>query len=84
MQFELTKEYLEQLNSAVEDKVETKVLELIEGLHAVDLAEILDEQSAKDAKAFYAFLPDELAADALVELDDDTREKFLVEKSFVP
>ena len=77
MQFELTKEYLEELNTAVESKAEAKVLELIEGLHAVDIAEILEEQSTAEAKAFYGLVPEELAAEALVELDEDTREKFL-------
>ncbi|NQX97190.1 MAG: magnesium transporter [Flavobacteriales bacterium] len=77
MQFELTKEYLEELNSAVEGNVEAEIMELIEGLHAVDVAEILEEQSNKEAKAFYVFLPEEIAADALVELDEDTRERFL-------
>ena len=43
MQFELTKAYLEQINLAVESKDESKILELTEGLHAVDIAEILDE-----------------------------------------
>jgi len=77
MQFELTKEYVEELNTAIESNAEGKVLELIEGLHAVDIAEILEEQNTKEARAFYNFLPEELAADALVELDEDTREKFL-------
>jgi len=77
MQFELTKQYLEKLNTAIDGGVENIVLDLIEGLHAADIAEILEEQSAKDATAFYALLPDELAADALVELDEDTRERFL-------
>jgi len=79
MQFELTKEYLEKLNIAVESNAEAKVLELIDGLHAVDVAEILDEQSTNEAKAFYALLPEEIAADALVELDEDVRERFLKE-----
>lgn len=77
MQFELTKEYLEELNIAVQNNVEAKVLELLKGLHAVDIAEILEEQSNKEAKALYIFLPEELAADTLVELDEDTRERFL-------
>tara|TARA_B100000809_G_scaffold248154_1_gene277960 strand:- start:3904 stop:5256 length:1353 start_codon:yes stop_codon:yes gene_type:complete len=77
MQFELTKQYLEKLNTAIDGGVENKVLELIEGLHAADIAEILEEQSTKEATAFYALLPEELAADALVELDEDTRERFL-------
>lgn len=77
MQFELTKQYLEKLNIAIDGGVENKVLELIKGLHAADIAEILEEQSTKEATAFYALLPDELAADALVELEEDTRERFL-------
>ena len=81
MQFELTKAYLEELNIAVESSAEAKVLALIDGLHAVDIAEILDEQSTKEAKAFYSCLPNELAADALVELDEDVREGFLKEIS---
>lgn len=79
MQFELTKEYLDQLNVAVESNIKEKVLELIDGLHAVDIAEILDEQSTQEAKEFYHFLPEELAADALVELDEGVRERFLKE-----
>jgi len=77
MQFELTKQYLEKLNTAIDGGVENKVLELIKGLHAADISEILEEQSTKEATSFYALLPEELAADALVELDEDTRERFL-------
>ena len=77
MQFELTKQYLEKINTAIDGGVENIVLDLIEGLHAADIAEILDEQSTKEATAFYALLPVEIAADALVELDEDTRERFL-------
>lgn len=81
MQFELTKEFLETLNTAVENNAEQEILELIKGLHAVDVAEILDEQSTEEAKAFYFYLPEELAADAMVELDEDVRERFLKELS---
>lgn len=81
MQFELTKEFLEELNVAVVGNAEEKVLELIKGLHSVDIAEILEEQSTEEAKAFYFLLPEELGADALIELDEDTRERFLKEIS---
>ena len=79
MHFELTKEYLDNLNAAVESNVEAKVLELIEGLHPVDVAEILKEQSLEEAKAFYFHLPEELGADALVELDEDVREHRVIQ-----
>jgi magnesium transporter len=81
MQFELTKEFLEELNDAVFSGAKEKVQELIKGLHSVDIAEILEEQSTEEAKAFYFLLPEELGADALVELDEDTRERFLREIS---
>lgn len=81
MQFELTKEFLEALNVAVQNRSEEQVGKLIDGLHAVDIAEILDEQKTEEAKAFYHLLPEELAADALVELDEDVREGFLKELS---
>ncbi len=81
MQFELTKEYLEHLNGAVENGQQAELDILIDGLHAVDIAEILEEQTKDEAKAFYLVLPEELAADALVELDEDTRERFLKETS---
>lgn len=77
MQFELTKEYLEELNSAINRNDEDTVLALINNLHPADIAEILDEQSLNEAIAFYQFLPKEFAADALIELDEDTRENFL-------
>ncbi len=83
MRFELTKEYLEELNAAVKNKAEAKVEELINGLHAVDIAEILHEQTTEEAKAFYFLLPNELGADALIELDEDVRERFLKEISSV-
>ncbi len=81
MHFELTEEYLNELNSAVLSNNEAKVLEIIEGLHPVDIAEILDEQNLEEAKAFYFILPEEVGADALIELDEDTRERFLNEIS---
>ena len=77
MQFELTKQFLANLNSAVESKNEALILELIEDLRPVDIAEIINEQSLEEAIAFYPFLTEEQAADVLVELDEDVRERFL-------
>lgn len=81
MQFELTKEFIENLNTVVASNDVNKTMKLIDGLHPVDIAEILDEQSTEEAKAFYFLLPNELGADALIELDEDVRERFLKEIS---
>ena len=77
MQFELTKKFLDDLNSAVESKNEALVLELIEDMRPVDIAEIINEQDMDEAIAFYQFLTEEQAADVLIELDEDVRERFL-------
>lgn len=77
MQFELTKQFLDELNLAVESKNETAVLALIEPLRPVDIAEIINEQNLEEAIAFYVFLSEEQAADVLIELDEDVRERFL-------
>ncbi|MCB9360390.1 MAG: magnesium transporter [Flavobacteriales bacterium] len=77
MQFELTKDFLDILNFAVEENNEAKVLELIDGLQPADIAEIIDEQSLEEAIAFYQFFSQEQAADILIELDEDSRERIL-------
>jgi magnesium transporter len=77
MQFELTKDFLDTLNFAVEQSNEAKVLELIEGLQPADIAEIIDEQSLEEAIAFYQFFSQDQAADILIELDEDSRERIL-------
>lgn len=53
MQFELTKDFLDHLNNAVAAGAEQEVLMLVQDLHPADLAEILDEQSLTQAKAFF-------------------------------
>ncbi|WP_223265864.1 magnesium transporter [Vicingus serpentipes] len=77
MQFELTKDFLETLNLAVEVNNESKVLELIDGLQSADIAEIIDEQTLEEAIAFYQFFSQEQAADILIELDEGARERIL-------
>ena len=77
MQFELTKEYFENLNQAVENNSEDLVLELIDGLQPADIAEIIDEQTLEEAIAFYQFLSEDLATNVLVELDEGSRERIL-------
>lgn len=53
------------------------VAELVSHLHPADIADIFDELSIEEAKYLYHDLEGETRADLLIELDDDTREKFL-------
>ena len=77
MQFELTKDYLDNLKSSIkEDNIEF-IAQQGDELHTVDIAEILDELSLEEAKIFYKHLEEEKAADVLIELEEDVRESFL-------
>lgn len=46
-------------------------------MHPADIAEVLHEVSMEEAKSLYRLLEEEQAADVLMELDEDVREKFL-------
>jgi magnesium transporter len=76
-QFELTKEYIEELKEIIQSGEEEKAKQLISELHAADIAEIYNEISIEEAKYLFLLLDGETAADVIAELDEDDREKFL-------
>lgn len=75
MPINLTSEYLEQIRAVLKDK--SGMLQLLSELYPVDIAEILDELETEEAHLLYSYLDEETAADVLVELEEDVREKFL-------
>ena len=76
-QFELTREYLDELREVVGTGNESKAKELIQDLHAVDIAELYNELNIKEARFLYLLLEGEIASDVLAELEEDDRERFL-------
>ena len=77
MQFELTKQYLAKLRKAINDTNTIFLSQEMKKLHEADIADVLDELSMDDAKYLYDFIEEGKAADVMVELEDDVREKFL-------
>lgn len=77
MQFKLSKEFLEKLQLAIARADDSFIVAATRSLHPADIAEILDEVNLEEAKFIYKRLDRELAADTLLELDEDVREKFL-------
>ncbi len=77
MQFSLTKEYLKELNSAIDAQNEVRVVEMTHELYPADVAEIIEKLKAERVAQFIQYLPAEIAADALMELEEDVREDFL-------
>ena len=77
MQLELTKEYIEQLIGEIENNDEVAVFERFKELHPADIAEVYDEINIDQARFIHVLLDDEIAAEVLVELEEDDRERFL-------
>jgi len=77
MPFELSKEYITDLREVISNEDENEAINLMRDLHPADIAEIYDVLSIEEAKFLYLLLDGEKAADVLVELEEDDRERFL-------
>jgi len=77
MPFELTREYIDELQELVGRQDKKALHSMIENLHAADIAGIFNELSIEEAKFMYMELEGETRADVLIELEDDRRERFL-------
>ena len=77
MQFELTKVFLDEIKTALKGDGQAVVLESINEFHAADIAEIIAELNEEETVLFYPHIEKELAADVLIELDEDSRQKLL-------
>ncbi|MBH19964.1 MAG: magnesium transporter [Crocinitomicaceae bacterium] len=82
MQFELTKEFIDQIILALEKEDSGYIVEAINPLHPADIAEILEIINLTQAQFLYQLLDEKLASEVLVEIEEDTREQFL--ESFSP
>ena len=77
MKFELTKDFISELNERIENKDQKSIITMIMDCHPADIAEILDELEFENACFLFELLEDNIAADVLVELEDDLREELL-------
>ncbi len=81
MQFEVTKDFIEQLRNAIvegnNEWVESNVL----NLHFADIAEVLDRLTLEEAKFVYFLLDEDVQPDVLMELEEEVRDRFLASLS---
>ncbi len=77
MQFELTKEFLEILISAIERENLSWIKENVCELHDADITDILDELETAEASYLYNFLDEETQGDILMDLDEDLRQNLI-------
>ncbi|MFT5437122.1 MAG: magnesium transporter [Ulvibacter sp.] len=77
MQFQLTSDFIKSIEQLVANKEGNKLRELLHEFHFADIAELLEELSSDEATYLVKLLESELTSEALMELDDDVREKIL-------
>jgi magnesium transporter len=77
--FELSKEYLERLREGIEVQDNTFIIESLEGVNVADIAAILDELNMDEALYVLRLMEKEVAADILIELDEDSVVKVIRE-----
>ena len=73
----ITKEFISTLKKAIEDQNSKLTLELLEDLHPADIAEIFPILEIEDQPYLISLFDNEIAADVLLELEEDDRGKIL-------
>jgi magnesium transporter len=77
MQWNLTKELLSEIREWIADGKDTTLHEVTRDIHPADIAELINELRRDEAVYLYRILDEEFAAEVMLELDDDVREKLL-------
>ncbi|MFT7344481.1 MAG: magnesium transporter [Lentimonas sp.] len=77
MRFELSKDFLELLQDALEREDKLWIEDNVLVLHHADIADIMDTLGTEKTKFLYYSLDEDLQADVLMELEEDVRDRFL-------
>ncbi len=80
MTFELTKEYLEKIEIAIESKDENALKEDLNDLFPADIAILLDELNGEQAHYLMTLIDTETGAEVLSNIETDERKRFLREQ----
>ena len=73
----MEKEQINHIEELIEQKNTEALNEEVASLHPADIAELCDDLDPEEARQIFHLLDNETAADVLVEMDDDTRKKYL-------
>ena len=77
--FELSKQYLDLVLQAVEQKDAAFIRDSMEGVNPADISALLDEVGTDEARYVLDVLNNEIGAEVIEELEEDTRKEFLRE-----
>ena len=77
MQFQLTDEFIEQVEKLIADNNGEALKIFLEDFHFADIAELLEELNTEEATYIVKLLDSEITSEILIELDEDLRERIL-------
>ena len=77
MQFEVTEEFIENIQHLIEENRDADILHQLEEVHHADIAEIIDELELDQATYIIKLLDSTKTSEALMELEEDVRERIL-------
>ncbi|WP_299760811.1 magnesium transporter [uncultured Pontibacter sp.] len=77
MQVEITREYIEQVEGAIERQDREFILSTMDEMHPADIITVLYELDANESRYILDLLPPEVGAEILSDLDEDIRNEFL-------
>ena len=77
MQFNITEDFLEEIQSLIEVNDSEQLERILEEVHFADIAEIIDELNLEQAVFIVKLLDSEKTSEALMELDEAQRDRIL-------
>jgi len=77
MSFEITKEYIQEIQQLVAEQKNDTLLNLLEEVHYADIAEIIEDLHIDESLYLIKLLDSDKTSDVIAELDEDDREKIL-------
>ena len=77
MQFQLTNEFIDQVEQLIATNNGDQLEVLLNELHFADIAELLEELNTDEATYIIKLLDSEITSEILIELDEDFRERIL-------
>ncbi len=77
MQFQVTTKLIEQVKHLIEIEGDVRLRDMLSEIHFADVAEILDELNLIEATYLIKLLDSEKTSEALMELEEDFRERIL-------
>lgn len=77
MPFEITKEYIQEIQQLITENKNEALLKRLEDVHYADVAELIEELNTEESLFLIKLLDSDFTSDVIAELDEDDREKIL-------